>query len=250
MNKLSKQRRALIVVVIISVLIIVATLAYVSTRTKSNENKVSIRGLNDISNISTDRRDGIMASLYEIVRLNSVEGTNIPGIKDAALRKGSEKQSEVKSKVQYTGTFIVDIASLKQSYRITYSYTSDNHDVFSSGYPVMASCLNKDELVFGEFDCKNPSYGAKSDTSDPLLSKLPFNSSFYSIDSTTDKIDGKTHLVVQVMMNHNSTSTKKAFLQYRDEALSWIKSQDVSVDNYVIEYRDIMNQTVKLSDLK
>lgn len=250
MNKLSRQQRTLIIVVISVLLIIVAALVYIATRTESNENKVSIRGLNDISNISTDRKDSIMASLYEIVRLNNAEGTNIPGIKDAALRKGSEEQSEVKDRVQYTGTFIVDIASLKQSYRITYSYTSDNHDIFGSGYPVIASCVNKDELVFGEFDCKNPSYGAKTDTNDPLLPKLPFNSSFYSIDSTTDRIDGKTHLVIQVMMNHNSTSTKKAFLQYKDEALSWIKSQGVSIDNYAIEYRDIMNQTVKLSDLE
>ena len=251
MDKMSKQQKRIIFfsVGIVLLLIVSSLVIHLVTSDEKNSDEIRISNLDDlVKNIPNGKKDDIISVLDDILKENNKE-LDTSTVKDALIREGSESQSEVIKGIRYDGTFIVDIESLKQSYRITYSHTSDTTDVSSSGYPVIASCLDLSELKFGDFSCKDSSIDSNEKTDDPVLSKLPYTSNYYTINSVFDENNNPT-LVIQVMLNHNSDSTKRFFNQYIDDALNWIKTQGGDIKNYQIEYRDMMNETVTREELK
>lgn len=249
MVKLSKQHYTIALVLGVGVLCLVFAAIIINLLTSTHRsNEVSISNLDTlVKNISDDRKNDIVSGLNNIIKINN-DNIDTSKIKDAVIRKESNQQSSSSGESRYTGTFIVDIPSLQQSYRLTYSYTRNRDDTFSSGYPVIASCLSEKEYIYQEFNCKNPTYTIEPEAHTALEGKLPYTSSFYTITSGSEDT-GKPRLVIQIMMNHNSTATKKAFLQYSKDAVNWLKSQGADINNYTIEYRDLINQSVDLGNL-
>jgi hypothetical protein len=102
--------------------------------------------------IANEVRDATQTYLYNVVVMNiDTSTTNASTIKDALIRDGSNSQKNEKG--VYTGDYIVDIASIKQSYQVTYLYSKDDSKM--GGNPIVVSCLPKDKLIYGEFNCKD-----------------------------------------------------------------------------------------------
>jgi hypothetical protein len=108
--------------------------------------------LNEV--LPENRIDLIEKNLFDTIKMNVTSSDNWDAT-DAVIRDGSYKQSLYDTGKQITfTTFIVDIPSLKQSYRVNDYYSP--FPVQMSGlldYATLVLCLEKADLVYGEFDC-------------------------------------------------------------------------------------------------
>jgi hypothetical protein len=107
-------------------------------------------------NLPASRIELIEKNLYETIKTNVSNDDNLT-VTDAVIRDGSYKQSLKDSAKQiFFTTFVVDIPSLEQSYRVNDHYSP--LPVQMSGlldYATLVLCLDEDELIYGHFDCKD-----------------------------------------------------------------------------------------------
>ena len=103
-------------------------------------------------NLSDSRIELIEENLFETLKMNN-SGSNITD--DAMIREGTYQQTlQNPAKQIYFTTFIVDISSLKQSYRINDYYSSFPPEVSGlRDYATLVLCLDVKDLIYGEFDC-------------------------------------------------------------------------------------------------
>ncbi len=236
----SRKRTALIVTAVVGGLIIlglVITIIAVSLNRSPYDNGVAIQNFDKlVKNLPKERKDAVFAALYEVVKLNN--SGEVPDITDAIIREGSEVQTPAGPR-QYSGSFIVDIASLRQSYLVQYAYSPDANDHFMTGYPLVVSCLPADKLIYGEFDCKNPGF-IDSTPIDPIVYILPYSTLSYEVRALTSPADpnGKTTLKITLFLSDADYRTGKdaAIESYKQQALSWIRSQGFNPDNYLLQY--------------
>lgn len=91
--------------------------------------------------------------LYNIVYLNNSGSISNKGAK---IREGSVRNVYIEDLKVYLLNFIVDIEDLQQSYRITYRWADQypNKSV-PADMPAIAFCPQKNELIYGDFNCKD-----------------------------------------------------------------------------------------------
>ena len=124
------QRKTLIRVVVgigIGWLLIIAVYLYISTRSAYN-NHLEIANLAEYTNGKpSDKKtlDYIKYDLYRVVNKSTNKAKANDSVKDIMIRKGSFSQTKNDKKGTHTVSFIVDIASLKQSYSVSYQWTND-----------------------------------------------------------------------------------------------------------------------------
>ena len=238
----NKKVRRIVIISVICFTLVCVTFIIVKL-TQNDPTKTTIKNYTDVvKNLPDDIRDSFEKSLYKMLAYNN-PGKDISNIKDVIIRKDSNQQSEAK-KGQFSGSFIVDIESLRQSYQVRYRESADPKDGFATGYPINVLCLDKNKLIYGDFDCKDMTFWQTS--SDPLANKLPYSSDYYKITGIFSQDQTKPTIVIQVMINNNSQRTKERFMKYKDDALVWIKNQGVDLNNYTIEYRNFSNEKVIL----
>lgn len=189
-----------------------------------------------VKNLSNGRKINIEEALFNIVKENGADPTKI---KDAAIRDGSDIQT-ADNETQFSGSFIVDIPSIQQSYKISYLYSKTN-DGYDSGYPVVASCVDAVDVVYDSFSCKDTTSWEKPN--DVLIEKLPHKTAYYTI--TGSEVEDKKFIVVKIMVNTNSARTRQFFQNYKTDAQNWLLSQGVDLSGYSIEYRNILDQVVR-----
>lgn len=238
-----KKRQFIIIGIAIGVLLIIGLLVWMVTAYRNNQNTpdtLSINNYDLVKNISDSRKINITGSLYIMVDFNTDDSIDISKISDATIRGGSEKQTDDGSG-QYSGNFIVDIPSLKQSYMVSY-LDSKVKNGYDSGYPVIVSCL-KDvaEIIYKDFDCKEISTYKKP--SDPLFEeKLPYSGPYFNISGTEN--DGEKTIIVKIMINTNTIKLMETFKLRKSQANKWLESQGFKLSDYTIEYRNLSNQLI------
>lgn len=241
---MDKRRQFLILIALaIGVILLIAVIVIVvlNTNQPPKANGVGITNYDQkVKNISSTRKVNIEEALFNMIRFNTSDDYDITTIKDTVIRDGSDIQ-ETEDNNKYSGSFIVDIPSIRQSYNIAYLY-SVNNDGYDSGYPVVVSCLEESKVIYKDFECKERNSWQTSQ--DPLLQKLPYNGPYYSV-SGYENAEEKV-LVIKVMINTNSQRTIERFQTYKTEALQWITSQGVNPEDYTIEWRNLSNNPVSL----
>lgn len=233
------KKKQLVTIVSFSIFLLIAIPLLIWAFSSSNKGmpSTSITNYsNTVSNLPGDYKDKMQSFLFNIIKLNN-STVDPASIKDSLIREGSHSQKNPKSG-QYSGSFIVDIPSLRQSYKITYKYSRED-DGFDSGYPFISSCVDTSELIYEAFNCKNPQYWETPD--DPLLQKLPYKGSNYTISYYDEK-----NIIVKISLTYSS-GTDKFFKSYAEEARAWLVSQGFNLENYSIEYRDIKNNILKVA---
>lgn len=191
-----------------------------------------------IKNLPDDRKQSIEAALSNTIKLNLPNGTAMPNIDDATIRDGSEQQTELVKNTRYKGSFIVDIASIKQSYRVQYAYSSDPNDSFAIGYPVNVTCLSINELKYGDFQCKSV-VSEESKGIDPIISQLPHTTLSYNLRASTTS--GSLILyadldIASVDLKGDLASKQRAVALYKKEVTDWIAQQGLDPSKYTIKY--------------
>jgi hypothetical protein len=239
LRTLNKKRLFLAIIIIVSVCIvlgIIATVTYNTLNKNPYGQGIVINDFNKkVKNLPSDRVESISAMLYNTVQLNLKDGQEMPNIPDANIREGSEKQDEVTKNAQYSGSFIVDIESIRQSYKVTYSYSKDPNDDFMSGYPVGVSCLDGAEVIYKDFQCKDLT-SEESKGVDPIIYRLPHDTLTYRI-TALEGDDATISLQIDLYLSSVDLSDSAAAIQqYKLEALTWIESQGFNPDDYQITY--------------
>lgn len=197
-----------------------------------------------ISNLPTDRRDAINSNLYNIVELNLKSGN--ASINDATIRENSNVEDYNKETNTRLGSFIVDIESVKQSYLISYNWTSDNNNINVSGYTATITCLPLEKLIYGDFGCKDD-FSAHKDyiKNNPILDYLPYSTFNYEVTANTNNDNKKVNLDVNIILYSYDTRDGRQDIsinKYKSEITDWIKSKSLNPSDFTINYNIITHE--------
>lgn len=233
-----KQKKIVLITLCLFVLIIVFIVVYVINLSSRNQFGKGIKIQNfdsKVKNLPKIQRDSIESELYYIVKNNVAEGTEIK-VSDAVIRENSESQGFNAKNKSYTGYFIVDIPSIKQSYQVNYFYPTNEKLVPAPGYILTVTCPLEQQLLYGTFNCKDESSQQTSNI-DPILKYLPKSTLNYEIKATVvdDKVSKLNVRLILAESDYN-TGVNNAINKYKAEALNFIKATGQDPNNYIIEY--------------
>lgn len=196
-----------------------------------------------VQNLSKDYENNISSALYDIVNLNRDDEFEGRDVKDALIRDGSEVQNEAQANVRYQGSFIVDIASLEQSYKVQYSYSTRENDPFVAGYPILLSCVDEADVKYENFDCKDlVSRSEASDgttKSDPLINALPYSTLSYGLqaNTTSGSLILKAELRIPESDLRGDLASKQEIVRnYKRMVTDFIRTRGFDPSKYTIDY--------------
>jgi uncharacterized protein YxeA len=238
-----KRLVIIILAVLLLILGLVALITFITRDTGTNQfgGRIKIQNYTQkVDNAPTDIRDATESYLYNIVKKNKEDSFEPSTIKDAVVRDNSDNQTFDDSLKVYSGDFIVDMESIKQSYWVQYSFSEEVNNTAVGGNPIVISCLPEDKLKYGAFDCKD-FVSAQSSANDVLLQYLPYQNFSFKIspDATIDK--DKLTLVVtfsipEIDLRGDQTSRALTVAQYKKMVTDWIKTKGADPDHYLFTY--------------
>lgn len=234
MNSFNKKN-----IIILSIILIVIIIISVIYTVKQNSSQVVIGNYDKfIKSLPQDRKLAINSTLSNIIKSSSSD-IKI-STSSATIREKSYTEVYNKSEKTYSSTFIVDIPDIKQSYKVLFIWSKDS-SVVLKGDDLIFSCLTKEQLIYGNFNCSKI-LNTPELNSDPILQFLPYSTFNYTI--TVGPIsNAKMGLNINIYLYLSDTrdgNGDKAIDQYKNEAINWIKLKNLNIDNYSINY--IINQ--------
>lgn len=236
-RELETKQKIFIISVILLFITIFILLLFINPSNKYGDG-ITINNYDKyISNLPTDKKNSINSTLYKIVK-NNLKSDKL-SVNDASIRGDSVKYNYDKSTNINSGSFIVDMQSIKQSYFITYKWSPTDNNVNLSGYTATAACLSSDKLIYGDFTCIDDFYNSKSYINrDPILDYLPYSTFNYTVTATINK-DNKADLDVNIILYLSDTrdgNRENSINKYKTEITDWIKLINLIPDNYLINY--------------
>lgn len=178
--------------------------------------------------LPSEQRTSINNSLYLAVKLNLDEGEKM--IKSSAsIRKNPITNSFDEDRNVHSGSFIVDLKEIRQSYIVAYDWSDDTNNPNTSGYPTTVKCLSDEEtIIYKDFVCKDGS----EESGLPLENQLPY----------TD-INGPFKIVYMYKQgNTDVIGVMNSTPDGRKKAIKWIESKNIDPSNIIINYLDIRDQ--------
>lgn len=244
MQNISRKKQ-IIIVLLFALLIIIIVIASIIGVTKSqNKNQfggyIKIQNYDQkIKNLSPDMKDAIQTSLYNIVKKNSADTFDPYTVKDAVIRDTSDSQDLDPATHVYNGRFIVDMASIKQSYQTQYAYSTVN-TIDVGGSPVVLSCLDEKDLKYGAFTCKD-AFAEQSTSNDAILQYLPYQNFSFKITPDKTAVDGHLVLVVALTIPQSdligdTASRTQIVALYKNEVTKWITAKGLDPSKYEYSY--------------
>lgn len=238
--KTDDNRKTIIIAVSFGFILLVLVMLgfyFNSLREASNDGKISITNFNQyVKNIPSSERTELEKMLYNTVSLNGIEEEKIKSVDDATIRQGTYTQ-DLESDI-YETSFIVDIASLKQSYRIKNLYS--NLDPEQSGlfdYTRLVLCVEKSELVYGEFKCTDRIAQERGlEQSDPILEFLPVSTLDYTLRQDMSSKELKLIADISLSEVDYKMGEEAAVNEYKNRLRAWFESKNLNIDDYSITY--------------
>ena len=230
MIRIDKKRLATIVVMFILMAVIIS-LVFIF---RQNSNQIAIGNYDKyIKSLPKERRLLINTQLYNIIKSSSPDKEI--KINDAIIREGSYTETFNESEKTYSSTLIIDIPSIKQSYRAIFNWSKDTN-VTLKGDSLKFGCLPKDQLIYDDFNCSKILNIPVINT-DPILLYVP-----YTDDSSGIKYKISAHInnsVIEYLSIFLNTCSSYSKEKYKAEALDWIRSKNINPDNYTIKYSSV-----------
>lgn len=232
-NQLEKKQKIIIISTVIIFVIIFILLFFIQPTNKYSD-EISIKNYDKyISNLPKDKRDSINNSLYKIVK-NNLNSNNL-NVNDANIREGSNNYNYNEALNINSGSFMVDMQSIKQSYLVSYEWSSDTKNDNLSGYTTSITCLSSDKLIYGDFNCKDDS--SLNTNRDPILNYLPYSRFNYVVTATMDNYKANLNVDIFLFLSDTENGERENSInKYKTEVIDWIKSINLNPDNYLIKY--------------
>ena len=174
---------------------------------------------------NNDVINSILNSLNETLKQNTDKKPST--INDIFIRDDSFSQTQEEG--NYHTSFIIDIDSLQQSYKISYIWNQKNKlSASDDGYNGSFLCLsNEDNKKYPNFNCNDIST-AMTGTNDPDAKKLPHI------------VEGKYRLTYNIKAKKVTLDIFACIDTYTDkieeEAKEWLKENNISLKKLFINY--------------
>jgi len=236
---MDKKRAAIISIIVALVIIILALLFFfMSPPTSVNPfgEELTVSNLHQFTLGKPTNKEALQIAqhnLFLIVQKNLDYTIASNSIDDVIVRDTSFSQTN-NNGVHHV-SFIVDIESIQQSYQINYGWpNSDN--ITLQEYSIFISCLPSDQLIYGDFDCKDILY-TETQNVDPITRYLPYNTFGWSLSLTTRN----NQLIIIAPITLSSADTRnqtaeQAVNYYKSAINTWFSSHDLNPADYTIEY--------------
>ena len=243
MQNLSRNKKiAIILIATIFIGIIIASIFIVKENSRTNQFGKFVKVQNydkKIKNVPSEVKDVVESYLYNLVKKNSAEDFDPTKIPDAYIRESSDSQNYNREQNVYTGTFIIDIESVKQSYKAQYSY-SDTNLIDTGGDPIVLSCLPADQLKYGEFNCKDL-VSEQGGLDERILQYLPYSNFSFKITPSIVGEEETLTLLVKLTIPESdllgdAASRANTVSSYKQEVAAWINSKGINPKDYIIRY--------------
>lgn len=236
----SRYKKLIIIYVSIVFTLIIGGWLYNSLSNPNGED-VKINGIEEHTKGKPSNRDVfryIEHDLLTVINLNSDKKKTGWLIDDVGIREKSYHQT-LDNKI-HTVTFIADIPSLRQSYRVNYQWAEGNDmSVRLDEYGTNVTCLPVKDLIFGDFQCKDSRMMEIGlDKYDQVARFLPYKDGFkYTVrDFEKDTDKEITVLKVDTFISQSDTSPEKTLKTYEDSINKWLESNKLNPSNYIIEF--------------
>lgn len=220
---ISKTKKVIIIIFLSLAFIMISIIIYQKITSPKQVNIANINlYLKNHANNKTSL-DSIKHDLYNTIALNTNQDPS--KLKDILIRNNSFEQK--KNGTVYTTSFIVDIASLKQSYRVSYQWDEKGNTNNLDEWGSVVSCVKADEVIYPDFHCKDYSTETAG-TTDNTAALLPhFVANKYNISAVI--VNGEiSEIKIDIFSCTSSADT------YESEAKEWLKSQNINMEKYKI----------------
>ena len=177
----------------------------------------------------------IESTIYNAVLLNDQGSISNHGAK---IREGSARHVYIEDLSAYFLNFIVDIEDLGQSYHFTWlgdsSFSGQNLPEVTF---LMAFCPREDELIYGNFNCKDEYDGQGLDIAAYNLLRYTMFSDFTV--GLSNVYDGEP-LMLNINISSNDESAKAAAIQ---EVSDYLSDLGFNLDDfeYTVQYIEVAN---------
>lgn len=241
-NRKKINLKTIIIFAIVVFLAIVAVVSVLYINSNQRNGYLKISNLGDYTkgkptNPNTVRY--IEEQLYKTVNMNLEKPVKSNSVKDVLIRYDTFRQDFNDQEQYYTVDFIVDISSLKQSYEIKYSWSSNNssanNNIDERGTAVL--CLPKNMLYYGDFKCKD-GFTEEEQAQDPIFRYLPYSTLDYTV--TYGSNAERKILVIEIKTSaaDEKTDPMAAINTYQEEAKAWLNSlEGINPSDYVIQWK-------------
>lgn len=232
------------VVIIISIFIFILLFVFIYWAMESNKNQfgygINIQGYDQkVPNLPKEMKDSTETRLYDTLKQNGASDEILKNTKDAKIRDKSENQNYSDTSKLYTGRFIVDIESLKQSYEITYLYSINKIVIAVPDRSVLINCLPNNQIIYGEFSCRDEITDQRIESMpDTVLKYLPRSTSHYEMRAATNSDMKVDYITIKLNLYESDyrTGVDTSIAKYKQEALDYLKSVGINPSDYKIEY--------------
>ena len=163
-ERLIRNRKRVLLVSAIGFVVLVILSVFMAHFANINQ-KVFVKGLDDcLTELRPSDKEIVLKRLFTRVKdQNDTNGKGSENSYDAVVRDGSCRTEEAVDDGQsyVAANFIMDIESLKYSFRIRYDYIPKNKEVNKKSYADLGTvnvyCLDEKDMIYPDFGCsKSP----------------------------------------------------------------------------------------------
>ena len=236
MDQRKKYILAVSLVIGLPILVVIVVFVVSKIIDFNNRKTVSIVNMSEYlqtNDYNKDHIERIENRLYETIEYNVSDDVSIKSL-NILIRDGSYSEAFDRGKGVKTVGFIVDIESIKQSYGVKLEWDEEvaaDEDSEADEWGTEVYCLEKDKLIYGEFNCKD-TYTYTYGTNDPIIKKLPYiEQNSFSIYLLTDGNGNVDKIKVDIFgcMDKYATPSEEA-------ANKWLNENIENLKDYKIEY--------------
>lgn len=203
----------LAVAVIAVVLLVISLMQIFRKNPYGPETRIDNIDLVD-KNLPQNQKDQVFALLYNVLAGNLVDGE--PPKSGALVREGTIDYNYDKDTKIYSGSFIVDVPPVEQSYEVQLSWSPEKNNTNLGGYLVVINCIPKDLRI----------YASQTTCVNVLTMELSWNNAYqldYTFGATTSqKIRGA---LGNVMVSDNNSELEKLVATVDELSLKRLRDQ-------------------------
>lgn len=204
--------------------------------------KVLVKDLDDcLAELRSSDKEIVLKRLFARVKdQNETNGKDSKSSYDAVVRDGScRTEKAVDDGQAFTAAnFIMDIESLKYSFRIRYSYIPKNTEIKKNSYADLGTvnvyCLDEKDMIYPDFGCSNSKMAMEEPDPIKLIAGNVFDGC--SITYTTS---GTSESGYAIVLNYKPA--EKVYLEGTygafktkcyNEAMKYLQDANINLDNY------------------
>ena len=186
----------------------VAIIFFITFYFQTHDMKISVVNINDYAkNMPESKKEEIAETIYRAAETNSDFDVVTLSTATATIRDKTFSETYNQYNYVYSGEFVVDIESIKQTYHIYYDWSNDKDSaqLIAASYGSSANCPTRDEMIYDFYICQNPYSDEKYSIYDHLSMLLPYSSTTKSgVDYSVSAVDyyyGSAEPFVRVIVN-------------------------------------------------